>query len=121
MLERARALGPADDRDATPLYLWATAGVRVLSDEEQSALWASVARVVSRRTRFRLGLDGGGLRVENERSHFRTIDGEEEGFFAWLAANQLSGRDMTSVGAPDAEAVPQTVGALLVALPTSKI
>jgi len=129
MLERALAKVPADERDATPLYLWATAGVRVLSDEEQSALWASVARVVSRRTRFRLGLDGGGLRVENERSHFRTIDGEEEGFFAWLAANQLSGRDMTSVGAPDAEAVPQTVGALdvgggsaqIVALPTSKI
>ena len=129
MLEQALAKVPADERSATPLYLWATAGVRVLSDEEQSALWASVARVVSRRTRFRLGLDGGGLRVENERSHFRTIDGEEEGFFAWLAANQLSGRDMTSVGAPDAEAVPQTVGALdvgggsaqIVALPASKI
>ena len=66
MLEQALAKVPADERSATPLYLWATAGVRVLSDEEQSSRWASVARVVSRRTRFRLGLDGGGLRVERE-------------------------------------------------------
>jgi len=39
-------------------------------------------------------------------THFRTITGEEEGFFAWLAANQLSGRDMTSVGAADARQAP---------------
>ena len=131
MLTQALEKVPSGERGATPLYLWATAGVRVLPDETQRALWASVARVVSKRTGFSLGLDGGGLRLENNaRSHFRTIDGEEEGFFAWLAANQLSGRDMTSVGAADAAAVPiDTVGALdvgggsaqIVALPASRI
>ena len=30
--------------------------------------------------------------------HFRTVDGAEEGFYAWLAANYLSDVDVTAVG-----------------------
>lgn len=74
-----------------PLYVWATAGMRILTDKEQIELWRSVASVVQKSMpRFAIGV---------EKEHFKTIDGEDEGFYAWLAANYLVGVDVTSIGA----------------------
>jgi hypothetical protein len=79
-----------------------------------------VTRATRQHTNFRLS--SGALAAA---THFRTITGEEEGFFAWLAANYLSGVDLTRIGLGDP--LPETVGALdvgggsaqIVALPTS--
>jgi len=74
-----------------PLYVWATAGMRILTEKEQRELWRSVASVVrTKMPRFAIG---------REEEHFKTIDGEDEGFYAWLAANYLVGVDVTSIGA----------------------
>ena len=62
-----------------------------------------MTRVTQRHTPFRLS--SGKLAAA---THFRTIAGEEEGFFAWLAANYLSGVDLTRIGLGDP--LPETVG-----------
>lgn len=120
MLSAALDKIPPRHRPETPLYVWATAGMRVVSDADQDRLWDAVARVVRQHTPFLLST---GNRAAAK--HFRTIAGEEEGFFAWLAANYLSGVDLTRVGLGDP--LPETIGALdvgggsaqIVALPTS--
>jgi Golgi nucleoside diphosphatase len=94
MLSKALDKVPAAHRGGTPLYVWATAGMRVLKDHQQDHLWAAVTRVTQRHTAFRLS---SGKLAEGS-AHFRTITGEEEGFFAWLAANYLSGVDLTRIG-----------------------
>lgn len=87
-LREAQAyIGDARDRDSAAVYVWATAGFRVLTPVKQQALWDEVRAVVSAETTLRHG-----------HGHFKTIDGEEEGFFAWLAANYLSDVDVTAVG-----------------------
>ena len=69
------------------------------------ALWAGVMRLAQRHTPFRFSSGSPASAM-----HFRTITGEEEGFFAWLAANYLSGVDLTRIGLGDP--LPETVGAL---------
>ena len=76
--------------DKVPLYVWATAGMRVLSENEQREVWSAVSELVrDELPRFAIG---------DEAEHFKTIDGEDEGFYAWLAANYLVGVDVTSIG-----------------------
>ena len=83
--------GRKGKKTRVPLYVWATAGMRILTDKEQIELWRSVASVVQKSLpRFAIGV---------EKEHFKTIDGEDEGFYAWLAANYLVGVDVTSIGA----------------------
>ena len=74
-------------RKNAQVYVWATAGFRVLAMEKQRELWDEVRDVVKRETTLGFG-----------RGHFKTIDGADEGFYAWLAANYLSKVDVTSVG-----------------------
>ena len=81
----------SEGKSRVPLYVWATAGMRILTEKEQKELWRSVASVARKATpRFAIG---------REEEHFKTIDGEDEGFYAWLAANYLVGVDVTSIGA----------------------
>ena len=75
------------ERARTPVYVWATAGFRVLTPAKQQALWREVREAVEAETGTRHGY-----------GHFRTVDGAEEGFYAWLAANYLSDVDVTAVG-----------------------
>ena len=83
--------GQSEGKSRVPLYVWATAGMRILTEKEQKELWRSVASVARKATpRFAIG---------REEEHFKTIDGEDEGFYAWLAANYLVGVDVTSIGA----------------------
>ena len=108
MLDEVASRVPAADVADTPVYVWATAGARALSDAQQTQLWGAVTEAVRKRTDFLLPAAGSA----SEASHFRTIDGEEEGYFAWLAANYVKGVDMTRVGSDDAPLERETVGAL---------
>lgn len=87
-------------RPRTPLFVWATAGMRLLDGESQAALYDTLYDVVRRRSGFAVERSGG----------FRTLEGRDEGVFGWLAANALSGADLTRVMAGDA--LPRTKGAL---------
>ena len=53
-----------------------------------------------------------GQTPDPHRAHFRTIEGEEEGFFAWLAVNRLSGVNLRDVAAGEPAAVAAALGAL---------
>jgi hypothetical protein len=108
MLDEIATRVPSADIADTPVYVWATAGARALSDAQQTQLWGAVTEAVRKRTDFLLPAAGSA----SEASHFRTIDGEEEGYFAWLAANYVKGVDMTRVGSDDAPLERETVGAL---------
>jgi hypothetical protein len=108
MLHEISSRVPASDIASTPVYVWATAGARALSDAQQLQLWTTVTEVVRSRTDFALPTEGSA----SEKNHFRTVSGTEEGYFAWLAANVVSGVDLTRVGSDDAPDESETVGAL---------
>jgi hypothetical protein len=86
-LAQANIDNDARGRANAQVYVWATAGFRVLTPAKQQALWAEVRDAVKRETTMSFG-----------HGHFKTIDGADEGFYAWLAANYLSNVDVTSVG-----------------------
>ena len=100
LLDAANAAVPAALRPRTPLFMWATAGMRLLPEAAQQSVFDSAFAAFASASAFQLSrLDG-----------FRTLSGEEEGFFGWLAANSLDGLDWTALrpGSP----VPPTRGAL---------
>lgn len=86
----------ADAMKAIPLYLKATAGMRVLSDEERVAAMSDVRSILS----------AGPFLFKP--SWARTISGEEEGVAGWIAVNYQEGSlpgqstaSRTTVGALD--------------------
>lgn len=101
LFERALELVPPAHRAETPLYVWATAGLRVLPLAQRRRLLETVALAAEKRTPFR---------VAPHAEHVRVIGGDEEGFFGWLAANHLSGVPVTAIGA--GRPIGGTVGAL---------
>ena len=108
MLDAAAERVPAGDRARVPLYVWATAGLRAIDEDAQTNLWNAVARVARDRTPFFVA----DKHPDPHRAHFRTIEGEEEGFFAWLAVNRLSGVNLRDVAAGEPAAVAAALGAL---------
>ena len=93
----------------SPLHVWATAGMRLLPVQDQNAVYAALRSAVAGHTRFQLAPAAGGSSPA-----FATIDGESEGFFAWLAVNTLYGTDFSTVLTTSdvAPALRGTVGAL---------
>ena len=108
MLDAAAERVPAGDRARVPLYVWATAGLRAIDDDAQTTLWNAVARLAREKTPFLVA----DQHPDPHRAHFRTIEGEEEGFFAWLAVNRLSGVNLRAVAAGEPAAVAAALGAL---------
>lgn len=69
---------PIEHHKHTAVHLMATAGMRLLKDDERKATEAAVLEAVTANTAF------GPVTM-------RTISGEEEGFFGWIAVNYLNG------------------------------
>uniref|UniRef100_A0A7S1XP39 Uncharacterized protein n=1 Tax=Phaeomonas parva TaxID=124430 RepID=A0A7S1XP39_9STRA len=69
----------------TEVYIMATAGMRLIPAEQQTAVWDAVYYGLST-----AGYDKFPFKIK--RSSLSTITGETEGFYAALASNQLSGR-----------------------------
>ena len=82
-LTEAVPLIPPPYRNTTEVFVLATAGMRLLKNEEQRDIYDALAE---------------GLRSDPEmpflvkRSNLRTISGEDEGYYALLAVNYLSNR-----------------------------
>ncbi|KAF1927848.1 uncharacterized protein M421DRAFT_161817 [Didymella exigua CBS 183.55] len=73
---------PADAVADTPLFLLATAGMRILPSVQRSDVLREVCDYVHRNTRFQLPDCG---------LHVQVIPGETEGLYGWIAANYLLG------------------------------
>jgi len=82
LLTHALKFVPLDDVPNTPLFLLATAGMRILPLAKQKAVLAEVCGFAMRTTKFQL---------PDCDLHVQVIPGETEGLYGWIAANYLLG------------------------------
>ena len=73
---------PKQSQSSTPLFLMATAGMRLLSPAQQTAILSSACAYTRERTPFIL---------PDCDAHFQVIDGRTEGMYGWIAINYLLG------------------------------
>lgn len=66
----------------TPIFLFATAGVRLLEDEPRRELLSEVCQYAQQKTKFQL---------PDCDLHIQAISGQTEGLYGWLASNYLLG------------------------------
>ncbi|EIM89748.1 nucleoside phosphatase GDA1/CD39, partial [Stereum hirsutum FP-91666 SS1] len=86
LLEHARSHIPPSLHSETPLFLLATAGMRLLSPEHQASVLQSTCQFLKFHSEFRI--DDPSV-VGPCGSSVRIITGEEEGLFGWIAVNYL--------------------------------
>ncbi len=82
LFEHALGVVPADEVEHTPLFLLATAGMRLLPEMQRKALLDEICSYARRSTKFQLPDCG---------LHVQVIPGETEGLYGWIAANYLLG------------------------------
>lgn len=73
---------PKESRSETPVFLLATAGMRLLPMEDQQQILSESCRLLQENTRFYL---------PDCASHVSIIDGETEALYGWISANYLLG------------------------------
>lgn len=73
---------PKDDLEDTPVFLLATAGMRLLPSSQRDAVLDNVCSYLQRNSNFQLPDCG---------LHIQIIPGETEGLYGWIAANYLLG------------------------------
>ena len=83
LLEKAQEVVPRDEAERTPLFLLATAGVRLLPEDQRITLLKEVCSFARSKTQFLL---------PDCDTHIRVIPGDTEGLYGWIAANYLLGR-----------------------------
>jgi len=81
LLDYANSLIPDDQKPRTPIFLFATAGMRLLPAKDQDAIIAAV-RTTLGDTKFNFTYKDDWARV---------ITGSEEGVFGWVTSNYLKG------------------------------
>ncbi|KAI9362957.1 nucleoside phosphatase family-domain-containing protein [Zopfochytrium polystomum] len=81
LLDFAEAMIPKGQQADTPIYLFATAGMRLVPEVTRSQLMRHACDIVSRSYSF-------SIQAGCERQ-FRVISGESEGLFGWITVNYL--------------------------------
>ena len=81
LLEYATELVPKENRAATPIFLFATAGMRVIPEETQKAILVEVRR----------SLAATDFNFTYQEDWARVISGSDEGAYGWVTANYLKG------------------------------
>lgn len=82
LFDHALKYVPKDAVPDTPIYLHATAGMRLLPHSQQQKLLAEICSYARSHTHFQ---------ISSCESNFQIIPGETEGLYGWLAANYLLG------------------------------
>ena len=82
LFDHALKVVPEDAVPDTPIFLLATAGMRLLPDSQRQKLLAEVCSYAQSHTEFQ---------ITSCESNFEVITGETEGLYGWLAANYLLG------------------------------
>lgn len=78
---------PPSLHSSTPIFLLATAGMRLLTPEDQAAVLSHSCQFLRSYTRFKI--DAPSETLGPCGSSVRIITGEEEGLFGWIAVNYL--------------------------------
>ncbi|KIO34320.1 hypothetical protein M407DRAFT_218461 [Tulasnella calospora MUT 4182] len=95
LISHAKDQIPPSMHKSTPIFLLATAGMRLLPEEEQNAVLSAACDYIYLHSRFALDVNAnakaGASRPGLERCgrSIRIISGEEEGLFGWIAVNYL--------------------------------
>ncbi|WPH04410.1 Hypothetical protein R9X50_00730100 [Acrodontium crateriforme] len=82
LVDFALDIVPEDEVEQTPIFLLATAGMRLLPEYQQKDVLANVCAYFQQNTHFELPDCG---------LHVQVIPGETEGLYGWIAANYLLG------------------------------
>lgn len=82
LLDFAKDIIPADKIPETPIFIQATAGMRLLSKRKQELILDGLCNSIRSETKFLL---------EDCHSQIQIIDGETEGLYGWLSLNYLLG------------------------------
>ncbi|MCJ1316141.1 Golgi apyrase [Xylographa vitiligo] len=82
LFDHALDIIPEDAVDGTPMFLLATAGVRLLPEMQREELLHQICSYAQKNTRFLL---------PDCALHIQVIPGETEGLYGWIAANYLLG------------------------------
>ncbi|KAL8894665.1 MAG: hypothetical protein Q9192_004137 [Flavoplaca navasiana] len=82
LFEHALKIVPKDAVPDTPIFLLATAGMRLLPDSQRSKLLAEMCTYARSETSFL---------IPDCNSNFQVIPGSTEGLYGWVAANYLLG------------------------------
>ncbi|ELU13730.1 hypothetical protein CAPTEDRAFT_169207 [Capitella teleta] len=84
-LTKAEAVIPPSKQASSPIYLGATAGMRLLRDVDVNSSRAIMQSV-------RNALSDSAFRFVNATSQARIIDGDEEGAYGWISVNYIAGK-----------------------------
>ncbi|KAL0471867.1 nucleoside diphosphatase [Neurospora intermedia] len=82
LIDHALDIIPADKIHDTPIFLMATAGMRLLPQVQQNAITGAVCTYLRKNTKFSL---------PDCDLHIQVIPGETEGLYGWIASNYLLG------------------------------
>ncbi|CDS11642.1 hypothetical protein LRAMOSA03905 [Lichtheimia ramosa] len=82
LLDFAAEVVPVDQQSSTPLFLMATAGMRLLPEEERHAVLNASCNYIR---------DTYSFAVDDCDQQIRVISGEDEGIYGWVAVNYLMG------------------------------
>ena len=82
LFDHANGIVPQESRSSTPIFLLATAGMRLLSDNRRKRLLDTICSYTKSTTEYL---------ITDCDLHFQVIPGETEGLYGWIAANYLLG------------------------------
>ncbi|KAK9449287.1 nucleoside phosphatase family-domain-containing protein [Limtongia smithiae] len=82
LLKHAKSIVPREQHATTPIFLFATAGMRLLPEPVQKQLLDKTCFYIKKTTDFL---------VSDCTESIRVIDGETEGLYGWLALNYMLG------------------------------
>ncbi|KAG0668653.1 Golgi apyrase [Maudiozyma exigua] len=82
LLQEAEKVIPSKKIKDTPIFIQATAGMRLLPEKKRNAILEDVCSKIKKDTKFKM---------ENCDTQIQIIDGEIEGIYGWLGLNYLLG------------------------------
>lgn len=82
LLQKAADIVPKNLQPQTRMYVKGTAGMRLLSDESQDAIWTTLVSSLQ---------DRHDISFKVSRKNFGTISGHQEAYYAVLASNYIVG------------------------------
>lgn len=88
LIEHAKTNIPEDQYDDTPIFVLATAGMRLLPDKQRESVLSEVCQSFDNYSG--LGSNLGSLNGARCFEMVRVVDGEEEGLWGWIALNYLT-------------------------------
>jgi len=80
LMDYAESIVPSDKYTDTEVYLFATAGMRLLTEEQQQDILNEIYLYMKDNYKFK---------IKDKETNIRVITGEEEGLFGWISTNYL--------------------------------